>query len=277
MSRRALVVEGGAMRGIFAAGVLDAFLESGHRGFDFAVGVSAGSTNLIGYLAGDHGRSRRIITDHACRPDFINWKRFASGGHLCDVHWLWHQSLKEVPLSLERHWQGEIPLWVVTTSARDGSPCYFRARPDNLDHLVTASCSIPLAYRGYPAVEGQAMTDGGLADSIPVQWAYRQGARDITVVLSRPQGYRKRPDSLAPLLRPFMKDAPGVYHAMRRRAHVYNASLDFIASPPPDCRVRVVAPDEDFPVRRLTTDGARLARGYEQGRQAGQQIMATIL
>ena len=72
MTQRALVVEGGAMRGIFAAGVLDAFLESDYLDFEFAVGVSAGSTNLIGYLAGDHGRSKRIIMDHACRPDFIS-------------------------------------------------------------------------------------------------------------------------------------------------------------------------------------------------------------
>ena len=77
----ALVVEGGAMRGIFAAGVLDAFLEKRHQPFTEAWGVSAGSTNLIGYLCGHHGRNHRVITDHACRPEFINWGRFFQGGH----------------------------------------------------------------------------------------------------------------------------------------------------------------------------------------------------
>lgn len=61
---KALVVEGGAMRGIFAAGVLDAFLERQYQPFQRAYGVSAGSTNLIGYLAGDFGRNRKIITGH---------------------------------------------------------------------------------------------------------------------------------------------------------------------------------------------------------------------
>ncbi|ERP92539.1 hypothetical protein A15D_02023 [Alcanivorax sp. MD8A] len=273
MSQRALVVEGGAMRGIFAAGVLDAFLEKDYRDFDFAVGVSAGSTNLIGYLAGDLGRSRRIITDHACRPDFINWQRFMSGGHLCDVHWLWHQSRLEVPLHLEQHWQGRVPLWVVATSVEDGTPRYFQASPDNLDDIMTASCSIPFAYRAFPEVAGQPMTDGGLADSIPVQWAYEQGARDITVVLSRHQGYRKKPSALTPLIKPWVKDMPALYDAMVKRTDVYNASLAFIANPPADCRITVIAPDEHFPVNRLTTNARKLEQGYQQGHWAGLQAL----
>ena len=268
MSSRALVVEGGAMRGIFAAGVLDAFLEKDYREFDFAVGVSAGSTNLIGYLAGDHGRSRHIITDHACRAEFINWQRFMSGGHLCDMHWLWHQSLQDVPLSLGRHWKSQTPLWVVTTSVEDGAPRYHQATPDNLNEIMTASCSIPFAYRQFPTVNGHPMTDGGLGDSIPVRWAYEQGARDITVVLSRHQGYRKKPSALTPLLKPWVKDMPGLYAGMLKRSQAYNDALEFIDNPPADCRITVIAPDRGFPVNRLTTNGQKLEQGYWQGHQA---------
>lgn len=273
MTQRALVVEGGAMRGIFAAGVLDAFLENSHHRFDFAVGVSAGSTNLIGYLAGDHGRSRRIITDHACRPDFINWQRFMAGGHLCDVHWLWHQSRLEVPLSLEKHWQSKVPLWVVTTSVEDGAPRYFETRPDNLDDVMTASCSIPFAYRDFPTVAGHPMTDGGLADSIPVRWAYEQGAREITVVLSRPQGFRKRPSALTPLLKPWVRDMPALYEAMANRTDAYNQALDFIDNPPEGCQLNVIAPPAHFPVNRLTTNVEKLEQGYQQGHWAGLQSL----
>nr|WP_255461752.1 patatin family protein [Alcanivorax sp. DP30] len=268
-----MVVEGGAMRGIFAAGVLDAFLECDYQDFDFAVGVSAGSTNLIGYLAGDHGRSRTIITDHACRPDFINWQRFMAGGHLCDVHWLWHQSLEDVPLALERHWQRQVPLWVVTTSVEKGTAHYFQTRPENLNEVMTASCSIPFAYRDFPTVNGHAMTDGGLADSIPVRWAYEQGAREITVVLSRHQGYRKKPSALTPLLKPWVRDMPALYEAMVNRTDAYNDSLAFIANPPGDCRLTVIAPPEDFPVSRLTTNARKLEVGYQQGHWAGMEAM----
>ena len=176
-------------------------------------------------------------------------------------------------MHLEQHWQGRVPLWVVATSVEDGTPRYFQASPDNLDDIMTASCSIPFAYRAFPEVAGQPMTDGGLADSIPVQWAYEQGARDITVVLSRHQGYRKKPSALTPLIKPWVKDMPALYDAMVKRTDVYNASLAFIANPPADCRITVIAPDEHFPVNRLTTNARKLEQGYQQGHWAGLQAL----
>lgn len=265
----ALVVEGGAMRGIFAAGVLDAFMAHDYNPFDFTVGVSAGATNLIGYLAGDLGRSYRVITDHACRPDFINWKRFLRGGHLCDVHWLWHQSFSDVLLNFDRYLQQQVPLWVGTTLVRSGEPRYYRIDEHNLHNVLTASCSLPVAYRAFPEVEGEPMTDGGMADSIPVKWAYEQGARDITVVLSKPLGFRKKPARFPALMRPLFKQQPALYDVILKRAEHYNSTLDFMTSPPSDCRITIIAPPPDFPVSRLTTQIDKLELGYKQGMGAG--------
>ncbi|WP_263656779.1 patatin-like phospholipase family protein [Marinobacter halotolerans] len=266
---RALVVEGGAMRGIFAAGVLDAFLERDYHPFHRAYGVSAGATNLVGYLAGDHGRSRQIITGHACQPDFIDWKRFARGGHLCDVGWLWQQSFKDVPLSLGNYLNGTTELWVTTTSAVTGKPCYFRVNEQNLHEVVTASCSIPIAYRDYPQVNGEPMTDGGLADAIPVVKAYEDGARDITVVLSRPAGYRKKPQKFPFVPKRLFRDYPALAEVSLRRAERYNATLSFIENPPEDCTVHVIAPTSAFAVGRLTRNPKLLDDGYQEGHEAG--------
>lgn len=267
-SASALVVEGGAMRGIFAAGVLDGFMENDYRPFSSAWGVSAGSTNLIGYLCNDPGRSYRVITGHACQPEFINWQRFARGGHLCDVHWLWHQSYSDVPLSLGNYLTGNVPLWVNTTSVVTGEARYFRIDQRNMHDVLTASCSIPLAYRDFPLVEDEPMSDGGLADAIPVERAYRQGARDITVVLSRPLGYRKKQGAFPGLTNRVFRKHPALARAFHERADRYNSALDFAKNPPPDCHVRVIAPPDDFPVGRLTKDRQRLADGYRQGREA---------
>lgn len=257
------------MRGIFAAGVLDAFLEQGYQPFWRAYGVSAGSTNLIGYLSGDHGRSRKIITGHACQPDFIDWKRFARGGHLCDVRWLWHQSFADVPLSLENYLSGETELWVTTTSVLTGEARYFRIDEHNMHDVFTASCAIPIAYRDYPTVDDEPMTDGGVADAIPVVRAYEDGARDITVVLSRPLGYRKKPPRFPAVPRRIFGEYPALSEAALQRAERYNATLDFILNPPWDCRIRVIAPPQDFPVGRLTRKHALLDQGYQQGHGAG--------
>ncbi|HEY9120045.1 MAG TPA: patatin family protein [Marinobacter sp.] len=273
---KALVVEGGAMRGIFAAGVLDAFLEHGYQPFWRTYGVSAGSTNLIGYLARDLGRSRKIITSHACQPDFIDWKRFARGGHLCDVRWLWQQSFTDVPLSLDNYLSGTTELWVTTTSVRTGQAHYFRIDERNMHDVLTASCAIPIAYRDYPEVEGEPMTDGGVADAIPVIRAYEDGARDISVVLSRPPGYRKKPPRFPFVPKRLFRDYPALAEATVRRAERYNATLEFILNPPEDCHIRVIAPPADFPVGRLTQKPDHLELGYRQGYEAGLAYLNTV-
>lgn len=273
---KALVVEGGAMRGIFAAGVLDAFMERKYQPFQRAYGVSAGSTNLIGYLAGDHGRNRKIIIGLACQPDFIDWKRFARGGHLCDVRWLWQQSFTDVPLNLEKYLTGATELWVATTSALTGKPHYFRIDQRNMHDVFTASCAIPIAYRDYPMVNGEPMTDGGVADAIPVIKAYEDGARDITVVLSRPSGYRKKSPKFAFVPKRLFRAYPALAEASLSRAERYNATLSFIENPPGDCTIRVIVPPPAFAVGRLTQNQELLEQGYQDGHRAGLTYLEEI-
>lgn len=275
-NRSALVVEGGAMRGIFAAGVLDAFLEAGYAPFDFAIGVSAGSTNLIGYLAGDLGRSRRILLDHARRADFIDWRRALKGGHFCDVSWLWHASYKEVPLNVRHYCCSGVPLYAVTTSIHTGEARYLEVTAENMHEVFPASCAIPLFYRDFPRVNGEPMTDGGLADSIPVLRAYEQGARDITVVLSRPLGYRKRTGRTPRLMKQFFHDHARLFEAVLERSQRYNRALDFIRSPPSGCRVTAIAPPVDFPVGRFTREPVLLERGYQCGRASGVEHLGAV-
>lgn len=268
-TRAALVVEGGAMRGIFAAGVLDAFIEQNFNPFQFAIGVSAGSTNLIGYLAANHGRSRHILLDHARRVDFINWRRYLRGGHFCDVSWLWHASFDEVPLNVEHYLSKQVPLYVVTTSVDSGEGKYFQVTKDNMHQLFPASCAIPLAYREFPTIAGERMTDGGLADSIPVIKAYEMGARNITVILSQPYGYRKQRSRFPTLIKPFFRQEPQLFSAVLNRAHRYNQALNFIAHPPQDCRLQVISPPHHSTVNRFCQDPVLLEAGYQAGRLAG--------
>lgn len=268
-TQTALVVEGGAMRGIFAAGVLDAFIEQQYQPFQFALGVSAGATNLMGYLAGDHGRSRQILFDHARRADFINWRRYLKGGHFCDVSWLWHASFNEVPLNVEHYLTQKVPLYAVTTSVNTGQARYFAVTEQNMHQLFPASCAIPLMYRDFPLIEGEQMTDGGLADSIPVTKAYEMGARDITVILSQPLGYRKRGNRFPALIKPFFKQYPWLFAAVLTRTERYNQALDFIAKPPSDCRMRVIAPPRQFAVGRFCQNPVQLEAGYQAGRVSG--------
>ncbi|WP_454008725.1 patatin-like phospholipase family protein [Aeromonas sp. Marseille-Q7275] len=272
MSRQqtALVVEGGAMRGIFAAGVLDAFMARGVTAFDHCIGVSAGAVNLAAFLAGQQGRNHRVITDYSCRPEFISLAKFMRGGHWLDLDWLWEITIRECRLDLARFAANPVPLTVVTTRVSDGQAAYLKATVEELEQQIKASCSVPLAYRDFVRLGGEAMTDGGVADSIPVRHAYEQGARDITVVLSRPLGYRKRAPRLPALHRYLLRQTPALARASLARHQSYNDAIDFILNPPADCRIRFIYPPEAFRVGRMTTDSARLEQGYLMGWQAAQ-------
>ena len=198
-SQHALVVEGGAMRGIFAAGVLDEFLEQGYQPFTSYFGVSAGATNIAAYLCNQPKRNYTVITDYSCRPEFINVKRFIKGGHLFDLDWLWQETIREIRLKTEVFEQSQPEFYIVSTAINTGAAHYLKATSSEMVEQLKASCAIPIAYRDYPVINNEPMTDGGVADPIPVIKAYEMGAKEITVVLSQPLGYRKKP-SKAPWL-----------------------------------------------------------------------------
>lgn len=261
----ALIVEGGAMRGIFAAGVLDTWSRADYYPFALCLGVSAGSTALAAYLSGQIGRTHGVITDVSCRKPFISLPRFLGGGHWLDLDWLWPVSLAEYPFDVAEFSRRNTPLLIVTTRVADATPCYHLAEPESMMTVAKASCSVPVAYRNFVLLDGKAHTDGGVADSIPVIEAYRRGARQITVLLSQPWGYRKRPARYPQLLRYLLRQQPVLAEAMLSRHRQYNAALDFIRNPPADCEVRLLAPPPDFKVGRLTRNRQALERGYQQG------------
>lgn len=268
MTKQALVVEGGAMRGVFASGVLDSFLEHDYDPFDFYMGVSAGASNLIGYLANQPKRSINIITQLATDKQFYNPTRFLRGGDLTDVHWLVEQSFQQYPIDLHCFNQ-KSPLYATTTNVQTGLAEYHRVNADNLQQTIEATSALPIAYKTLPALNGQCYSDGGVADSIPVQEAYRRGAKSITVILSRPQTGKKPSASNPWLWRRLFHRYPELATAMINRAKRYQESLDFIQSPPKDCQIKVISPDSDFKVKRLTMKTALLERGYQQGLQRG--------
>ncbi len=264
------------MRGIFATGVLDAFLDANYQPFNLFFGVSAGATNIAAYLCKQRGRNHRVITDYSCRPEFINLLRFVRGGHLFDLDWLWQQTIADIRLDLAAFAKQHCEFYIVTTAVATAQAHYLKATPDDMEQQLKASCAIPIAYRDYPIIDGTAMTDGGVADSIPVFKAYEMGAKEITVVLSQPLGYRKKPSKAPWLTTKLYKNYPALAMASRARADNYNASIDFIHNPPTDCKINIIAPPADFKVGRTTKNYHKLSAGYEMGIYAATQHLQSI-
>ena len=269
MATKAIVVEGGAMRGVFASGVLDAFLEQDYKPFDFAIGVSAGASNLIGYLTDYPHRSINVITKLATSKRFFDPTRFLKGGDLIDVKWLFEESNRLYPVDEAKLFEG-IPFLAATTNVNTGKADYYRVNRHNFHNAMEATTALPIAYKHTPCFSGGCYTDGGVADSIPVREAHRRGARDITVILSHPLAYEKKPVKTLWLMKKLFAEHPQMAEAMLRRSENYNESLDFIRNPPKDTHIRVIAPPDEFSVQRLSMRQSVLLEGYEMGLEAGR-------
>ena len=272
--RVALVVEGGAMRGIFSAGVLDAFLERRFCPFDLALGVSVGASNVLSYLAGQHGRARRCFLGPMSRPEFIDPWRLLRGGHWLDLDWLWDAITREDPLDREAAYKSGIEYALVATCAQTGLPRYLSPGPEDMLDALKASCALPVLYRHTVRIGDDALVDGGISDPLPVREAYRRGARTIVVVRSRAANFVKRDRLVNHVGAWAMRGSPGIARACRTAAAAYREGAAFLRSPPPDCAIIHVAPTTPLATRRTSRDRASLDRDYALGRALGRDAIA---
>ncbi|MGO1527901.1 MAG: patatin-like phospholipase family protein [Senegalia sp. (in: firmicutes)] len=271
----ALVVEGGAMRGIFAAGVLDSFLMENFNPFDMCIGVSAGATTLSGYLSNMYERNMNVYTKYSTREEFINIKRFLQGGDLLDLDWLWDISIKELELDIETIINYKGKYLVGVTNIKTGKIEYIEPTINNISKVVKASSAIPVVYRSPVEIDGVKYADGGIADPIPVKSAYDRGANNIMVIRSRPKDYKMNLSKSYYLSKIVLRDYPNLISAIGNRANVYNSSIDFIRNHPKDVNILEVNPSIDFKTTRFTTDVDILKEDYKRGLEAGKQAIIT--
>ncbi|HEY4056761.1 MAG TPA: patatin family protein [Kofleriaceae bacterium] len=265
----AIVVEGGAMRGIYAAGVLDEFTERGFHPFGLAVGASAGACNLSSHLAGNLGRNRRCFFDQMRRPEFVDGRRYLRGGHWMDIDWLWDAFNREDPLDTYAAAAHPTTFVIAATSVRTGEPTWFIPDGAVMNEVLRASSAVPMMFRRYVDIDGERYFDGGVGAPIPVEEAYKRGARKIVVIRSRPRAFGG-PSRLESLLVPLvLRDAPGIAKAFRAYRDVYAKSVAFLRNPPADCTVIEVVPDEHLRTGRTTRDLRSLRADYALGRRSG--------
>jgi predicted patatin/cPLA2 family phospholipase len=264
-SASVLVVEGGALRGVFSTGILDGFLQAGFNPFDFYIGVSSGASNLAAFLAEMSGRNYRIYRDYARRREFINAWRFVRGGHLMDLDWLWEITIREMRLDLSRIYSRGRPFLVGLTDVETGKAVYRSTGADDLEHVLKASSAIPVFYRKFLEIDGHPMTDGGITDAIPAAEAIRLGARRIMVIRSRQRDYVKVHGTFDLLLKWHLRHYPFLQVAIAHRIDCYNNAVALIRRPPEGVTIVEICPPREFRVSRLSQNLSTLREGYQQG------------
>jgi predicted patatin/cPLA2 family phospholipase len=207
------------------------------------------------------------------RSEFISAARFLRGGHWVDFDWLWNETERDVPIDRARLFASKAKFVVSTTSYATGEPLFIEPTVENLATVLKGSCALPILCRDVVEFEGQRLLDGGVAAPIPVEEAYRRGARRILVIRSRPAAFIKQPSSFSWFTSLAFRASRPFADALRDAHARYRAAVEFIHSPPPDCTIVHVAPDAPLATRRTTQDLRALERDFAVGREAGARAL----
>ncbi|WP_062268758.1 patatin-like phospholipase family protein [Endozoicomonas arenosclerae] len=281
-NKTALVVEGGGMRGIFSAGILDAFMDKRYRQFDGFYGVSAGALNLVSFIAGQRGRNLDIYTGACLEPHFISLKRHMKGSNLFDLDWLFDR-IRRQHMNIDKfrsNLQGKT-FTIVTSCASTGYPVYHNFDEHfELDHLFTvlkASSALPMIYRQAIAIEGRNHVDGSLSDPLPVMKAAEDGYQNIFILRSRESQFRKKASSANRLLAWQFRKQPELAELIRQQYSIYNEALENIEQLKQDgITITEIAPDASLSSTRSTRDRARLVSDYHKGYSTGFSLLQQL-
>ena len=261
----ALGLEGGGLRGVFTCGVLDCFMDHGIR-FPFTVGVSAGACNGLSYMSGQRGRAKASNIDLMDEHHYVGFKYLLTQGCIMDFKLLFEDfPEKIIPYDYDAYFSNPDRFVMVTTNCLTGKAEYLEEKTssERVMDIVRASSSLPFVCP-ITYVDGVPMLDGGIVDSIPVEYALSQGYDKAVVILTRNKGYRKKASRM-PLAKAVYKKYPALSKALQERNAVYNRTMDLIERLEDEGKITVIRPLKPVEVGRMEKDTAKLRALYQEG------------
>ena len=275
----ALVLEGGSLRCLFTAGVLDVFLDKGLI-FPTVAGVSAGSLSGANYVSGQRGRTARV------NFRFVNDKRYLGVGNLIrhrsvfNFDFLFGEVSQQLePMDYKAFEASPQRFFAFSTDVRTGeSVAHEKGVSEDIYMACRASSSMPL-LSPIVQVDGHFCLDGAVAQSIPIQWAMDQGYEKIVVVLTRQEGYRKPPVSktMARAYEKMYRKYPVLVELCKTIPERYNALQEQIDQWEREGKIFVIRPAEPVDVSRTEKDVRKLRRLYHRGMRMAQERMGVLL
>ncbi|MBH0025927.1 MULTISPECIES: patatin-like phospholipase family protein [unclassified Pseudoalteromonas] len=295
----ALIAEGGGQRGIFTAGVLDAWLEQSYDPFDLFIGTSAGSQNLTSYLARQKGYAKRLIRGLSRNKRFFQLGRGLMGKHIVDLDWYFDKTTevkRAIDFKTAKTSLGERELLITATNARDRKPYYLS--PTGEDNqwrdLLKASSALPFLYKEgvkltpwssakaaseTHLVEEQTQADfyldGGLAAPLPVREAYNRGARKIVVIRTVDANFQAQSAWVQKLksLATVSGYCPKTLDYLLQHEQAYLDELKFIANPPDDVEIIQIFANEKLHSKLLGSSNNDLRFDHKLGLEAGRSYL----
>lgn len=275
MSKTGLVLEGGGMRGIYTAGVLDVFMEHGVR-FDGVIGVSAGAIHGCSYLSGQQGRGIRYYKKYCADPRFMSVRSLIKTGNIVGVDFCYHE-LPDVldPYDHKAFLACDTEFYATCSNLETGKAEYLRVTDmkGQIDY-VRASATLPYVSR-IVEIDGNKYLDGGCTDSIPVDAFINMGFERNVLILTRPDSHvREKEHGLMAKIR--YRKYPEFVKALLSHHERYNATKARIAELKEEGSVFVISPAEELNIGRLEGDPEQVQRVYDIGRGDGERAMADL-
>ena len=275
--KKGLVLEGGAMRGLFTAGIIDVMMEAGVEP-DGLIGVSAGAAFGCNYKSRQPGRAIRYNTRFAKDARYSGLKSLLTTGDYFNAQFGYHIVPYQYDIfDVETFEQNPMEFIVVCTDVLTGQAVYHKMERVDFDELewLRASASMPLASK-VVEVAGRKLLDGGVADSIPLEYFESIGYDRNVVILTQPEGYVKHRTKLMPLMRIGLRHYPEMVKAMDRRYLMYNRELEFVRQAEREGRCLVIRPDGKLPIGHISHDPEEMKRVYQIGREMGDRYIERI-
>ena len=274
--KRGLILEGGAMRGLFTAGVIDVMMEHGLT-YDGAVGVSAGAVFGCNYKSHQPGRVLRYNLAYCKDPRYCSIRSLIKTGDLFGAQFCYRDIPNRLdPFDIAAYQKDPMDFWVVATDVTTGQPVYHNCLTGDETDLdwFRASASMPLASR-IVEIDGQRLLDGGIADSIPLAFAEERYQKNV-VVLTQPLGFVKEKNKALPLMRRAFKQYPKVVEVMARRHEQYNEATAAIREKERRGELFVLRPEAPLEVGRVEHDPEKLQKAYDHGRAVAEKRLEAL-
>ena len=273
--RIGLVLEGGAMRGMFTAGVLDVLLDE-QIAVDGAVTVSAGALFGINYPAKQRGRVLRYNLKYLHDKRYMGWHSLFTTGNVVNKAFAFY----ELPFTLDPFDQAtfaasQIDFWVTLTNIETGEPEYVKITDAFAQmEALRATSAMPMVSR-VVEIEGKKYLDGGISDSIPLDKAMALGYDKIIVILTRPLDYRKKPSNNW-LFKLFYRHYPKLIERWANRYAEYNQAVEKVIEMEKAGKIFVIRPSESLDISRLEKDLAKVQAMYDLGVKDGQAALSEL-
>lgn len=272
-----LVLEGGAMRGMFTSGVLDVFMENGIT-VDAAIGVSAGATFGCNFKSKQIGRAIRYNKKYAHDKRYCSFHSLFTSGNLYNADFCYDVLPNQLDLfDYETYISNPMDFYVVVTNAETGEPLYTKLKDCREKDMLwmRASASMPLVSTPVE-IDGMKLLDGGIADSVPLEYFESIGFEKNIVVLTQPRDFVKQPPKFFPLMKIILRKYPKIVEAVETRHLRYNKQREYILSREKEGKALVICPEKALGIKRTEKNVAELERVYQEGRRVATKNLDKI-